>query len=148
MNKLLAAISAFLFIINFVAADTPGISATAKVLVGTEILTVHGKDTTYTIDLNSERNEAIRRTEIAEPACTFQPFTLTAKLGDVLVTKTITDAEETVVFDADLPTKKNKNVIMRLGTHVITVPPSSHTVTIHPEGFDEVVRLCFMITLL
>ncbi|CAO3668788.1 unnamed protein product [Umbelopsis ramanniana] len=138
MNKLLAAISALLFIIHFVAADTPGILATATVLVGTDVLTVHANGTTYTIDLNSETNEKISPTHIAAPACTFQPFTLTAKLGDILVTKTITDAEETVVFDADLPTKKSKNVIMRLGTHVITVPPSSHTVTVHPEGFDVV----------
>jgi hypothetical protein len=144
MNRLLAAISALLFIIHFVAADTPDRLATATVLVGTEILTVHANGATYTIDLNSERNEAICPTQVAAPACTFQPFTLTAKLGDKLVTKTITDAEETVVFDADLPTKKNKNVIMRLGTHVITVPPSSHTVTIHPESFDSVVRLIFM----
>lgn len=146
MNRLLAAISTLLFIINFIAADFPGILATATVLVGTDVLTVHANGATYTIDLNSETNEEISPTHTAAPACTFQPFTLTAKLGDRLVTKTITDAEETVVFDADLPTKKSKNVIMRLGTHVITVPPSSHTVTIHPEGFDAVVRLIFMVS--
>ncbi|KAI8576609.1 hypothetical protein K450DRAFT_291278 [Umbelopsis ramanniana AG] len=143
MNRLLTTISAFLLIFNFVAADTVNSLTTAKVLIGTEILTVHANSATYTINLNSYTNEANSATQATVPTCTFQPFTLTAKLGDTLVTKTITNAEETVVFDADLLGKKNRNVIMRLGSKVITVPASTNTVTIHPESFDEVVRQIF-----
>ncbi|KAG2187920.1 hypothetical protein INT44_000670 [Umbelopsis vinacea] len=138
MNRLLATISTFLLIFNFVTAGSVNNQERAKVLIGTEVLTVHANSATYTIDLNSYKNEAISVTQAAVPTCTFQPFVLTAKLGDTVVTKTITNAEETVVFDADLPGKKNKNVIMRLGSKVITVPASTNTVTIHPESFDEV----------
>jgi hypothetical protein len=146
MNQLLIAISALLLIFNFVTADTVDSPSTVTVLIGTEVLTIHANGATCTIDLNSYTNEADGATQAAVPTCTFQPFKLTAKLGDTVVTKTITNAEDIVVFDADLPVKKNKNVIMRLGSNVITVPPSTNTITIHPESFDEVVRLISVVS--
>ncbi|KAH8552379.1 hypothetical protein BGW37DRAFT_466957 [Umbelopsis sp. PMI_123] len=138
MNKLLTVITALLAIFHATAASFADNSHDAMIRIEKQNFKILAGYPTQTIELSYlQYYKSDSNAQGDVPAVTYQHSKLIAKLGNKVVTKTITNAEETIVFDRDFPTE-NRNVIMQIGNHVITVPASTNTVTVHPESFDKV----------
>lgn len=120
---------------NATAMQTLGVVQLAKpsaiIKLGQHVLTIPAGEATRTIDLSlcqaTEQANNIIKLE-ASPGCLTAGATMVAVLGTNTVTRTVTEAGQTLTLDADCPINNNNNAVVSLGTRLLTIPANSKTV--------------------
>ncbi|KAJ2955133.1 hypothetical protein NQZ79_g8821 [Umbelopsis isabellina] len=120
------------------ASETPGVVQLAKpsaiIKLGQHVLTIPAGTATRTIDINlcksTENLNAI--VKLDPPAgCLTAGATMVAKLGTNTVTRTVSEAGQTLSLDADCPICNNNNAVVSIGTRLLTIPANSGTVGVN-----------------
>ncbi|KAG2177809.1 hypothetical protein INT43_003056 [Umbelopsis isabellina] len=121
---------------NATAVQTPGEVQLAKpsaiIKIGQHVLTIPAGGATRTIDLNlcqatPEQLNSIIKLD-APSGCLTAGATMVAKLGTNTVTRTVSEAGQTLSLDADCPICNNNNAVVSIGTRLLTIPANSETV--------------------